>query len=228
MSKCIIYIFDLAISPDEQFLAAARRDNQVISQTIYLQDLTQLNLSPITYNLPSSAYEVEFSPDGKYLISVGEEDPNSPASFLVVDISTVYLWDVENIEDGPTVLEGHEDSINAIAFSPDGQTLASASYDGNVFLWNVGDFSNTPISLQHESRVWSVAFSLDGQSLATGTDEGTIHLWPLLDKIIELGCQKVQRNISWEEWQLYLPNQPYRKTYPDLPEHPSVPENKRR
>ncbi|GCL41668.1 protein kinase domain-containing protein [Dolichospermum planctonicum] len=74
-------------------------------------------------------------------------------------------------------LKGHSHGVSSVAYSPDGQTLASGSYDKTIKLWNV----NTGKLLQtlegHSDWVWSVAYSPDGQTLASESSDGTIKLW---------------------------------------------------
>ena len=75
------------------------------------------------------------------------------------------------------VLEGHTDDINSVAFSPDGQTLASGSGDDTIRLWNTNTGELIETFEGHTSYVTSVAFSPDGQTLASGSGDDTIRLW---------------------------------------------------
>jgi len=78
-----------------------------------------------------------------------------------------------------TFLHGHTDRVRSVAFSPDGNTLASGgSEDNTIILWDVatGQPIGQPLTA-HTNWVNSVAFSPDGKLLASGSEDRTIILW---------------------------------------------------
>ncbi len=78
-------------------------------------------------------------------------------------------------------LEGPSGSVLSVAFSPDGQTLASGSWDNTIKLWRVDDGQLLRTLEGHADGVTSVAFSPDGQILASGSSDDTIKLWRVGD-----------------------------------------------
>jgi glucose/arabinose dehydrogenase len=75
------------------------------------------------------------------------------------------------------ILQGHTDSVNSVAWSPDGKILASASDDGTIRLWDTAGGKGPRVLEGHQDAVNSVAWSPDGNTLASASDDETIRLW---------------------------------------------------
>ncbi len=74
-------------------------------------------------------------------------------------------------------LEGHTGPVMAVAYSPDGRRLVSASHDGTLRLWDVGSGQTIRVFRGHTDKVHSVVLSADGKQALSGARDKTLRLW---------------------------------------------------
>ncbi|CAD8097742.1 unnamed protein product [Paramecium primaurelia] len=86
--------------------------------------------------------------------------------------------------------DGHSNSVHSVCFSPDGNTLASASEDYSIRLWDIKTGKQKVKMDGHSNLVRSVCFSPDGTTLASGSDDCSIRLWD-----VKTGQQKFKLNV---------------------------------
>jgi WD40 repeat protein len=76
-------------------------------------------------------------------------------------------------------MEGHKDTVYAVAITLDGQWAISGSWDKTCILWNLQTGQPIQTLERHTDAVWAVAITSDGQRAISGSGDATCILWDL-------------------------------------------------
>lgn len=112
---------------------------------------------------------ISFNPDGKHLASIPDGEMGNGTS--------IHIWDLK--EKIVHTLEGHNDIIRSVVFSPNGKYLLSASVDKTAKLWDV-ESEVLLLTLEQRDIVNSAVFSPNGRQIMTSSYDGSIRIWDFL------------------------------------------------
>jgi WD40 repeat protein len=122
----------------------------------------------------ASVQGVAFSPDGKTLVSTGDD-------------RKVIVWDVASGTERET-LEGHAGRVHAQDFSPDGRTVYTASLDARVIAWDIAGARRIGRPLEFSGAQQAniaTAVSPDGKTFATVAEDGSVRFRSLATGTLE-------------------------------------------
>ena len=115
---------------------------------------------------------LEFSPDGKYLVTCSEPLADFAQQQLKLPADQVFVWEVATGKPLAQVPLG----ATAGAFAPDGKGLAVAEPDGTITFWDTAKWALRGVFRGPRERVTVLAFGPDGQ-LFSGSVDATVTAW---------------------------------------------------
>jgi WD40 repeat protein len=149
-----------------------------------------------------------FSPDGKYIIFLSDEDEKVGVwdlekggdKIVPLQLSAgVYSVVFSPVKGGATfaaasqdrtarlwdmegkeiaVFKGHQQEVNFASFSPDGESIVTASWDHTARLWDLKG-NEKQVFKGHDGNVKTAVFSADGKHIVTASSDGTAGMWDL-------------------------------------------------
>ena len=146
-------------------------------------------------------HTISLCPDKRYLLTTSDD-------------KRARVWDITT---GSLVQYlSHKDEVVAAAFDNEGKYIATASSDHTVGIWDA-QTGEQLARLVHDNRVYAVVFSKDGRYLATACDDFLVRVWLWKREDLEAEAKlRLTGNLTHEEWQEYIGNEPYRETFIDL------------
>ncbi|KAH7930174.1 WD40 repeat-like protein [Leucogyrophana mollusca] len=192
----------VAYTPDGRFIVSGSGDKSIHIWEVATGETVGAPLEPNDQEI----WELAISPDGKKIVSVylGSYPARiwdfetrrlihtfdagvvfslaiSPDSRYVVTGSgsnILQKWDLETGAQVTGPMEGHTNAVAAVAWSVDGEKLASTSYDGTTRVWGAADGSPVagPFRVDHLYYSRSIVFSHDGSQIILGVGNGDIQI----------------------------------------------------
>jgi WD40 repeat protein len=141
----------------------AVKSMQILPSVDALAILQEQSLARLVSGVAHSdaVYSLDFSPDGKYVVS-GSKD------------HTLAVWEAATGTKISVMIHG--DAVSAVAFSPDGKYVVSSSNDKTARVWEAATGKEISRML-HEDVVNCAAFSPDGKYVVSASDDKTARVW---------------------------------------------------
>jgi WD40 repeat protein len=193
-------INSVAFSPDGALLAAGTDFGNILIWNV----ATKERVARLSGH-DNAVLTLAFNPEQPTMLASGGLD------------GIVTIWDVARKRRDGVVLNGHTDSVFSVVFNQAGTMLATGSRDRSIALWDIATRQIIGTRLEgHRDVVRSLAFSSDDNMLVSGAELSPIMVWNVgTDWWRAEACRRAGRSLTWNEWQQYMGDEPYRATCPD-------------
>ncbi|NOY41842.1 MAG: protein kinase [Planctomycetes bacterium] len=174
------WVWAAEFSPDDRRIVTASQDGKaIVWQRAADGDLSQYKMLTEFTKHKGPIYDAKFSPDGKNIATAAYDRRVllwNPDDVVPVDIAR--RLDKQSDPPAPfSELSKHEGPVRSVAFSPDGNSVASGGQDNVVRIWHLPSNQESKVLRGHASHVRDCVFSPNSQQLLSASRDGLVKLW---------------------------------------------------